>query len=74
MHDGRAVLVVVHHGYVALLFETLLYLEAFRCLDVLKIDASEGGGDSFDDVDETLRILFVDLYVEAVDAGEDLEE
>ena len=67
-------LVVVHHGDVALLLEPALYLEALRGLDVLEVDASEGGGYGLDGGDEFLRILLVQLYVVAVQSSEYLEQ
>ena len=72
--DGRAVLVVVHHGDVETLLQTFLDIEALRGLDVLEVDAAEGGGDAFYGLTELLRILLGHLDVEHVDATVDLEQ
>ena len=72
--DGRAVLVVVHHGDVKLLLEPLLYLEALRGLDVLQIDTAEGGRDGLHGLDELFRVLLIDLDVEGIHAAVDLEQ
>jgi hypothetical protein len=48
--------------------------KAFRSLDVLQIDAAEGGFEGGDHLDELVGILGVDLKVEDVDAGELLEQ
>ena len=42
--------------------------------DVLKVDASEGGGDGLDGLDELLGVFLVDLDVEHIDAGIYLEQ
>jgi len=72
--DRRAVLVVVHQGNVQLLAQAGLDLETLRGLDVLEVDASEGGSDGFHRADELLGIGRVDLDVEGVDACIGLEE
>ena len=66
-------LVVVHQGNVQLLAQAGLDLETLRGLDVLEVDASEGGSDGFHRADELLGIGRVDLDVEGVDACENLE-
>ena len=73
-HDGGAVLVVVEDRNLHALAQLALDDEAVRCLDVLQVDAPEGGLQCRDDLDEAVRILFVDLDVEHVDAGELLEQ
>ena len=72
--DGGAVLVVVHHGDVQLLFQPTLDFKALRRLDVLEVDAAEGGCNRLDCRDELLGVLLVDFDVEHVDAGVYLEE
>ena len=67
-------LVVVHQGNVQLLAQAGLDLETLRGLDVLEVDASEGGSDGFHRADELLGICRVDLDVEGVDACIGLEE
>ena len=73
--DRRAVLVVVEHRDVHALAQLALDVEAVRRLDVLQVDAAEGRLQRRDDVDQLVQIvLFVDLDVEHVDAGELLEQ
>ena len=72
--DRRAVLVVVEHGDLEALAELALDVETLGRLDVLEIDAAERRLERGDDVDQLVRIALVDLDVEAVDAGELLEQ
>jgi hypothetical protein len=72
--DGGAVLVVVEHRDLHPLAALALDLEAFGRLDVLEIDAAEGGLQRHDDVDELVRVALVELDVEAVEAREFLEQ
>ena len=72
--DGGAVLVVVEDGDVHALAQLLFDVEAFRRLDVFQVDAAEGRFQARDDVDQLVGILFVDLDVEDVQAGEFLEQ
>ena len=67
-------LVVVHHWDIEFSLQTTLNLEALGCLDILKVDTAECGGDGLDCLDELLRVLLVDLYVEHVNARINLEE
>ncbi|MNC89091.1 hypothetical protein D3C83_49890 [compost metagenome] len=67
-------LVVVEHRDLHALAQLLLDQEALGRLDVLEVDAAEGGLQRGDDVDQPVRIGLVDLDVEAVDAGEFLEQ
>ena len=67
-------LVVVHDGDVEFLFEAAFYLEALGGLDVLEVDASEGGGDVFDGLYELVDVGGVELDVEDVDVGEYFKE
>ena len=73
-NDGRAVLVVVHHGNVEFGFQGVFDFEAFRSLDVFEVDAAERRGDTLHDFDKLLRIFFVDFDVEHIDTGVNLEE
>jgi hypothetical protein len=68
------VLVVVEHRDLHALAQRALDDEALRGLDVLEVDRAEGGLERGDDVDQLLRVALVDLDVEAVDAGELLEQ
>ena len=72
--DGRAVLVVVHHGYVERALQPLFYVEALRSLDVLQVDASEGGCYALHGFAELLGVFLGHLDVEHVDAAVDLEQ
>ena len=72
--DGGAVLVVVEDRNVHQLAQALLDDEAFRRLDVLEVDAAEGGPRIAHAVDELVDVLGVDLEVDAVDVGEALEQ
>ena len=67
-------LVVVHHGNVERTLQPLLYVEALGSLDVLQVDASEGGCYALYGLAELLGVLLVDLYVEDVDAAIYLEQ
>ena len=51
-----------------------LDVEALGRLDVLEVDAAEGGLERGDDLDELVRVGLVDLDVEHVDVGELLEQ
>ncbi len=73
-HDSRAVLVVVHDGYVEPLYQAPLDLEAFGGLDVFEADAAERGRYARYAVDEGVYVVGVDLDVEGVDVGHGLEE
>ena len=66
--DGRAVLVVVHDGNVERALQTILNVEAFGSLDVLKVDAAESGGYALDGFAELFGVFLVDLDVEHVNA------
>ena len=72
--DRRAVLIVVEHRDLHSLAQLALDVEAFRRLDVLEIDAAERRLQRRDDLDQLVRVAFVDLDVEAVDARELLEQ
>ena len=72
--DGGAVLVVVHHGDVALLFKTTLDFEALGSLDVLEVDAAECRCYRFHHLDEFFGVFLIDFDIEAVDTGKYLEQ
>lgn len=72
--DGRAVLVVVHHGNIQFFAQPPVDFEAFRGFDVLEVDAPECRGYRFHRADECLGIGFVDFDVEGVDVGVSFEE
>ena len=67
-------LVVVEHRDLHPLAKLALDVEALRRLDVLEVDAAEGGLERGDDVDELVGVALGELDVEDVDAGEFLEE
>ncbi len=72
--DGGAVLIVVEDRDLHARFERLFDREALGSLDVLEVDASKGGLERGDHIDEALRIAGVDLDVEHVDVRVLLEE
>src|SRR5690606_19856665 len=72
--DRGAVLVIVEHRDLQPLAQLALDDEALGRLDVLQVDAAEGGLEAGDDLDQFVRVLLVDLDVEHVDAGELLEQ
>ena len=52
----------------------LFDFEAFRRLDVFKVDAAESRLQAGDDFDEFIRVLLVHLDVETIDTGEFFEQ
>ena len=72
--DGGAVLIVMKHRDVEALAQFALHLEAFGGLDVFEVDAAKRRLQRGDDLDQTIRIGFVQLQIEHVDAGEFLEQ
>ncbi len=72
--DRRAVLVVVEDRYVHGLLEFFLDVEALRRLDVLEVDAAEGGLKELHHLDHVIGMLTLYLQVEDVHVGETLEE
>src|SRR5690606_23663112 len=72
--DGRAVLVVMEDRYHHARAQLLLNVEALGRLDVFQVDAAQRGLERGDDVDEFVRVVFGELDVEHVDAGEFLEQ
>ena len=71
---GRAVLVVMKDGNVHLFLEGLLDDEAFRRLDIFKIDAAEAGPHQAHRLDELVRVLGIQLDVDGIHIGEPLEQ
>ena len=67
-------LVVVHYRNVQFCLQATFYLEALGCLDILQVDAAEGGSDCLYCLYELLGVLLVHLYVEHVNAAINLEE
>src|SRR5690606_10750783 len=72
--NGRSVLVVMEHRDVHARAQLALDLEALRCLDVFKVDAAKSGLERGDDLDQGIRVGFVDLDIENVDACKLLEQ
>jgi len=48
--------------------------EAFRCLDILEIDAAETGAEIAHRIDELVDFLGIDLEIDRIDIGEALEK
>ncbi len=72
--DRRAVLVVMEHRDVHPLAQLALHDEALRRLDVFQVDAAEGRLQRGDDVDQLVRVVFIDFDVEHIDTGKLLEQ
>ena len=72
--DRRAMLVVMEDRDVHDLAQALLDDEALGRLDILEIDAAEGGAEKAHAIDEFVRILGIDFEVDGIDVGETLEE
>ncbi len=72
--DGRAVLIVVEHGDVEAVPESLLDIEALGGLDVLEIDPANGGCQELAELDDVVGLGSVDLEIEHIDVGKSLEE
>ena len=72
--DGGAVLVVVEDRDLHRLLQCLLDVEALRRLDVLEIDAAEGGFQQLADLDNLVGIMGVDFDVEHIHVGEAFKE
>ncbi len=67
-------LIVVEDRDLHALAQLALDVEALRRLDVLEVDAAEGGLKRGDDLDQLVGVELVQFDVEYVDAGELLEE
>jgi hypothetical protein len=72
--DGRAVLIVVEDRDVEFLAQGVLDVEALRRLDVLEVDAAEGGRDELAGADDLIDALRVEADRHRIDAREALEE
>ena len=72
--DRGAVLIIMENRNLHALAQLLLDVEALRRLDVLKVDAAEGGLQRRDHVDQLVGVRLVDFQVEHVDAGKLLEQ
>ena len=72
--DGCAVLVVMEDGDIKPLFQLVLDDEAFRSLDVLKVDAAEGGSHHLHRADDFLGVLGVEADRHGVYPCEPLEQ
>ena len=64
----------MEHRDLAALPQLALDDETLRRLDVFQIDAAEGRLQRGDDVDQFVRVEFVDFDVKDVDAGKLLEQ
>ena len=73
-HDGRAVLVIVEHGDVQFLFQRFFDLKALGALDVLQIDAAEGGRNGLAGCDHFFGAVGVDADGEGIHPAELLEQ
>ena len=73
-NDGRAVLVVVENRDVHFLFQRLLDDEALGGLDVLKVDAAEGGLHGLHRRDEFLGAARLQTEIKNIHVREILEE
>ncbi len=72
--DCGTVLVIVEDWNVQQFAQALFDDEAFWSLDILEVDATKAGVEVAYAIDESVDVLGVDLEVEAIDAGEALEE
>ena len=72
--DGSAMLVVMKDGNVHQFAQPAFDDEAFRCLDILKVDAAEGGAEIAHAVDEFVDIFRIDFEIDGIDIGKALEE
>src|SRR5260370_35259651 len=72
--DGGAVLVVMEDRDVHQLAQALLDDEAFRRLDVLEVDAAEGGAEVAHAIDELVDALGATLDTHSVDVAKGLEQ
>ena len=72
--NGSTVLVVVHHGYVECLLQSVLDIEALRGFDILQVNTAKGGGDTLYSLAELLRILLGYLDIENVDTTINLKQ
>ena len=67
-------LVVVHHGDVERFLQAFFDIEALRCLDVLKVDTSEGRSNALNSLAELLGVFLCYLDIKHVDTTIYLKE
>ena len=67
-------LIVMEDRNLHALTQLLLDVEAFRCFDVFKIDAAEGGLQRSNMLNQFVRIGLIHLDIEAIDTGEFFEQ
>ncbi len=67
-------LVVVHDGDIERTLQAFLDIKALRGLDVLEVDAAEGGRNTLYGLAELLGVFLVDLDVKDIDAAIDFEQ
>src|SRR5690606_4026610 len=67
-------LIIVHYGNGKLASKFGFDLETFGRLDVFQVDGAESRLQRFDNGNEPVRVVFIDLDVKDVDACEPLEE
>ncbi len=72
--DRGAMLVVMEHWNRHALTQRFLDFKAIGRADVFEVDSAEGRPQRGHGIDEFLRVSFVDLQIEHVDAGELLEQ
>ncbi len=72
--DCGAVLVVMEDRDVHQLAQAAFDDETFRRLDILEVDAAEGGAEETYAVDEFVDVFGIDFKVDRIDVGEALEE
>ena len=73
-HDGGAVLIIVEDRNIHPLLQSGFDDEAFRRLDILKVDAAERRLQQFHAGDELVDVLGVNFKIDAVDIGKALEQ
>ena len=64
----------MHHGDIEVLLQTLLDIEAFRSLDVFKVNTAKSRCDTLYCLTEFYGILLVDFDIEDIDSAVNLEE
>ena len=67
-------LIVVEHGNVHRFLQSFFDVEAFRRLDVLKVDTAKCRLEQLADLDDVVGIMTVDLNIEHVDVGKAFEQ
>ena len=67
-------LIVVHQRNVQFFFQSLLYVKRLRCFDIFQIDSTKSWCNSFHRFYEFIRIFFIDLNIENIDARKYFEK